>query len=965
MFTARCIRRALLLAAVVLTAGRLIVMPAAATVLTFRPPAVPVLANNPYFSMWSAADSPGRSWLTHANDGIQAIAGYAKVDGANFRFMGQPYQGGSQLATNPISVQVLPLSTIYTYTLGAVRMLLTYSTPALLDDDALMSAPVTYCTFELSSMDGAPHTVDLYIDHSAEVVVTYASNTSVTWDDLSTSASTILRMGASVQSVFSSTDDRINWGYFYLSAPKEAALVGTVNTDTNSRDAFVDGNPAPIFDTNKPRLGSDNWPVPSLRWTGLAVSPTANVTRFVTHAYDNVNTMNFFSKVLPPLWSTKIGTILTVIAQMHTNYATYMSAINARNTALVTLFDKRGSNSYTTLLSLVYRQVTASTEHAIDTTTQQHYVFMKTFATSSTNGPVNGQVNAVTTMFFASPFYLLLNPSLVPKMLLPVLKYANSETSFPYTRSWAPSHLGQWPLCTTAVPTTYDMPVEHTANMLIMITAAAQRGAPLTYLQPYWPLLTTWANYLVASLPFPTSQLFVDSYGTASANNVNLAMKGAIGVGAYSLLLSLTGNTTAAAQYMNSATSFASQILAQSFSTDHYLREKGAASTTWSLKYNLLFDRVLKLGLFADAVMTTEQTFYTPKMGAYGLPVDSTTSANGRVGEQGFVAATGTTAQFTSIFDKLFLYANTTASRLPLGDYYVVGSGANVDFRAGAFVGGLYARELLEDVRAVASTSSISARAASTVSAATASSASLASFSSASIASASSASLGSASSASIASASSESASIATLAWLTSAASAASANAAGGDDGNAAPAIIGAVVGALCLLLIILVVVLLRRRRARKTREIVADRDSACELYQIPTEVKNILASSHYDTLAKPRGSADLQSGNTEDGEAKLATTSEYELPARATHYSAIVGGSSSTSEATYASPSVSSYAALNHEPSAGGDEGAYSVLQQDLTIAPKEAGYARPERERASSQSSGTGDNDYAALSHQ
>ncbi|KJE89729.1 hypothetical protein CAOG_08481 [Capsaspora owczarzaki ATCC 30864] len=663
----------------------------------FRPPAFPIFANNPYWSVWSLSDAPGRSWTEHANGGVQGMTGFAKVDSTYYRFLGVPSVGGTGIIVDPISTQILPLSTVYTFKLGtAIQMVLTFSQPAQIDDDTLVSVPVTYVTFALSSLDGASHTVSLYIDHSAELVV----------------ADVVLS---------GSTNDRINWGNAYMAAPKETALVGTVSSDANCRNAFISGAAAPALQTG-PRNGNDNWPVLSLRWNGLSVTSTTSVTKFMTLSYDNVNTMNFFSKVLPPLWSTKIGTILTVIAQMHTNYATYMSAINARNTALVTLFDKRGSNSYTTLLSLVYRQVTASTEHAIDTTTQQHYVFMKTFATSSTNGPVNGQVNAVTTMFFASPFYLLLNPSLVPKMLLPVLKYANSETSFPYTRSWAPSHVGQWPLCTAAIPTTYDMPVEHTANMLIMITAAAQRGAPLTYLQPYWPLLTTWANYLVASLPFPTSQLFVDSYGTASANNVNLAMKGAIGVGAYSLLLSLTGNTTAAAQYMNSATSFASQILAQSLSTDHYLREKGAASTTWSLKYNLLFDRVLKLGLFADAVMTTEQTFYTPKMGAYGLPVDSTTSANGRVGEQGFVAAIGTTAQFTSIFDKLFLYANTTASRLPLGDYYVVGSGANVDFRAGAFVGGLYARELLEDVRAVASTSSISARVASSASAATASS---------------------------------------------------------------------------------------------------------------------------------------------------------------------------------------------------------------------------------------------------
>lgn len=56
----------------------------------------------------------------------------------------------------------------------------------------------------------------------------------------------------------------------------------------------------------------------------------------------------------------------------------------------------------------------------------------------------------------------------------------------------------------------------------------------------YWPLLTSWANYLNASLPFPANQLCTDDFTGSSvsdycnltciigrlANNTNLAAKG-------------------------------------------------------------------------------------------------------------------------------------------------------------------------------------------------------------------------------------------------------------------------------------------------------------------------------------------------------------------------------------------------------------------------------------------------------
>jgi hypothetical protein len=45
-----------------------------------------------------------------------------------------------------------------------------------------------------------------------------------------------------------------------------------------------------------------------------------------------------------------------------------------------------------------------------------------------------------------SPFFLYFNAQLLKLQLLPILAYANNETSVPYGYPWAPHHLGFYPI---------------------------------------------------------------------------------------------------------------------------------------------------------------------------------------------------------------------------------------------------------------------------------------------------------------------------------------------------------------------------------------------------------------------------------------------------------------------------------------------------------------------------------------
>ena len=142
------------------------------------------------------------------------------------------------------------------------------------------------------------------------------------------------------------------------------------------------------------------------------------------------------------------------------------------------------------------------------------------------------------------------------------------------------------------------MPVEESANMLIMAGAylaripAAQRAA---YATAHYPILKQWADYLVANALDPNLQNQTDDFTGFIAHSVNLALKGIIGIGAFSQIATLAGNSADAASYLATAKDYIGQwqTKAQDVSGKH-LKLAYDQDGTWSLKYNGYADRLLK-----------------------------------------------------------------------------------------------------------------------------------------------------------------------------------------------------------------------------------------------------------------------------------------------------------------------------------------------------------------------------------
>jgi hypothetical protein len=228
-----------------------------------------------------------------------------------------------------------------------------------------------------------------------------------------------------------------------------------------------------------------------------------------------------------------------------------------------------------------------------------------------------------------------------------------------------------------------------------MVAAIAHAEHNADFAKRYWPLLTKWADYLLAKGFDPENQLCTDDFAGHLAHNTNLSIKAIEALAAYSQLAENLGDHKAAAQYEAAAKSMAARWVSMAKDNDHYRLAFDKAGT-WSQKYNLVWDNILGIHLFPAEVANQEVAFYKTHLNPFGLPLDNRATYT----KLDWTVWSATLARkpedFQALIHPVLEFLNNTPDRVPMTDWYDTVSAHQVGFQARSVVGGVYIK-LLDD----------------------------------------------------------------------------------------------------------------------------------------------------------------------------------------------------------------------------------------------------------------------------
>ncbi len=624
-----------------------------------RLPALPLIANDPYFSIWMPADSMTQTDSCHWSGPAKPLRGTLTVDGRSCRFLGVTSDEEAQLT----DLTITPTATSFVSEFGGVRLETSFITPALPDDPDLMSMPVTLVSFRLISLDNTAHDVKLVLYLSDRICYDGEIRPAMMSDSFSLGGYPTAWCGQKVQKPLSHSGDHvtIDWGYLYLTGEGDVSPVG-------------DGL--------------------QLTYSGT-VAGEQSVKAVI--AYDDIASINYFGS-LCRAWYFRHGAQITdAICHAMQHFDALVDRCMRLDASVTEDAIKAGGEDFAILAAAAWRQTLAA--HKLIATPNGEMALL------SKENDSNGCIGTVDVSYPSIPMLLKYNPELVNALCRPVLEFAAMPV---WSENFAPHDVGRYPDATGQVyaakrrvrngethppyylypanADVYDlkwqMPVEECGNMLVMLEAAITYGASRSLADKYGDLLGKWVKYLVEYGEDPGEQLCTDDFAGHLAHNANLAVKAMVGVACYGRL---TGENRWVEKAKEMAGRFADKV-GMNGSTPLTLDGTG-----WSMKYNLLWDKVLSLGLLPESFYTAELNSYLPRINRYGLPLDSRADYTKSDWICWVAALTDDLDVRSALLAPVALMLRETTSRVPFSDWYDTKTGRYQAFIARSVQGGVYA----------------------------------------------------------------------------------------------------------------------------------------------------------------------------------------------------------------------------------------------------------------------------------
>ena len=624
-----------------------------------RLPAIPLICSDPYLSIWMPADTMTQTDSIHWCGPVKPLRGVMTVDGAEARWLGV----GSAPEAELTALEVSPTCTHFASAFGGVQLDVRFVTPDLPDDLDLLSMPATLVTFALTSTDGKAHDVALSLHLSDALCYNGEIRPKMFGSSFEMNGLNVAMCGQAVQKPLCHSGDHItiDWGYLYLASDAETQSVG-------------DGL--------------------QLNWSGN-VETKQGFTALI--AYDDIASINYFGNLCKAWYRRNGAQITDAITTVWNNRESILVRCATLDERVIADAAKIGDD-YVQLVCASWRHTICA--HKLIATPKGEMALL------SKENDSNGCIGTVDVSYPSIPLFLKYCPELVNALCRPVLEFASMPV---WTEDFAPHDVGRYPLAIGQVYAAarhtvhegecfppyylypagakvydlrYQMPVEECGNMLIMLAAAQAYGADKQLAESYRGLLDKWVKYLIEYGEDPGEQLCTDDFAGHLAHNVNLAAKAMVGVACY-------GRLTGESAWEDKAREMAGR----------FLKNVGGDGNTpltldgngWSMKYNLLWDRVLGLGLLPDSFYDAETRSYLPRINRYGLPLDSRADYTKSDWICWTAALTDDPEVRSALLAPIARYLRESSTRVPFSDWYDTKTGRYVHFIARSVQGGVFA----------------------------------------------------------------------------------------------------------------------------------------------------------------------------------------------------------------------------------------------------------------------------------
>ena len=651
-------------------------------------PAYPIFIKDPNFSIWSETDALNTSNVKTWFGEEKKIYGFVKIQNVTYCFMGnaKDYEEIGVIPAQQVSVDVSLFATEYLFLCGKQYLKLRFVSPLPLNNLDLLSLPVTYIEYELDC-DGE---ISIFVNRN----IAYNNHTQERLSrgmSLDMEGYQVAFVGLKRQLPLSNNDDVVgaDWGYYYLSGEKALPL------DENALKTYLENGKVEY------QLENEEIYISSINQSRQGM---------IMLGYDDRVSIDYFGEYLKGYYLEN-HTIFDALNYVFSNKKKITDELEKFEYDLLKRAEVFGKE-YVAIINAAYRQTIGA--HKLVRDKNGKILFLSKECGS------NGCIATVDVTYPSMPLFLLYNTELVKGMLRPIFKFAKMPV---WGYDFAPHDVGTYPHCSGQVyglnveknqfhgnyakdggfqthfplyllPSHFDaynldrqMPVEECADILIALYACYRKDKDAVFFRENFELCKKWVRYLVEFGLKPDNQLCTDDFAGHLKNNINLAIKATVAIGCYAELLKTVSQK--GDDYRKIAEEYAKEIADFSMHKGHLPISWDSDVDTFSLKYNLAFDKILKLNLFDEKVYENEILVYKEKVGKYGVPLDNRavyTKSDWLIWTSYFAPEEDRTEYLKTVYNFLI----ESPDRVPFSDWYDTDTGKIHFFRARSVQGGCF-----------------------------------------------------------------------------------------------------------------------------------------------------------------------------------------------------------------------------------------------------------------------------------